>query len=85
MTSIGDDGIPPVALRIQAGAPFRLHWTRDNWGSVEDSRSTPTSLGIETLDIVTPPKGSSPIRFTFFWTDARRWEGRDFEVAVLRS
>jgi glucoamylase len=69
-------------LRIQAGAPFLLHWTRDGWGTAEDSRSTPTALGIEYLDIVTPPKGSSPIRFTFFWIDAGTWEGRDFEVAV---
>ena len=35
------------ALRIQAGAPFLLHWTRDDWGTTEDSRSTPTPLGIE--------------------------------------
>ena len=41
-------------LRIQAGAPFLLHWTRDDWGTVEDSRSTPTPLGIEYFDIVHP-------------------------------
>ena len=29
--------------------------------------------------------GGPGIRFTFFWTDAGRWEGRDFEVPVLRS
>ena len=72
-------------LRIQAGAPFLLHWTRDNWGTAEDSHSSPTALGIEYLDIATPPKGSGPIRFTFFWTDAGCWEGRDFEVAVRGS
>ncbi len=72
-------------LRIQAGAPFLLHWTRDDWGAMEASRSTPTALGIEYLDIAGPPKGSGPIRFTFFWTDAGRWEGRDFEVAARGS
>jgi glucoamylase len=72
-------------LRIQAGAPFLLHWTRDNWGTAEDSRSTATPLGIEYLDINTPTDRSGPIRFTFFWPDAGRWEGREFEVAVLGS
>ena len=32
-------------LRIQAGAPFLLHWTPDDWGTTEDSHSTPTSVG----------------------------------------
>ena len=73
-----------TTLRIQAGAPFLLHWTRDDWHTVEDSHSTPTALGIEYLDIANPPKGSGPIRFTFFWPDAGRWEGRDFEVAVRK-
>ena len=72
-------------LRIQAGAPFLLHWTRDNWGTVEDSRSTPTALEIEYLDIVTPPPQGGRIRFTFFWIDAGTWEGRDFEVVVRGS
>jgi glucoamylase len=72
-------------LRMQAGAPFLLHWTRDNWGTVEDSRSTPTALGIEYLDIGILPQQGGRIRFTFFWTDAGRWEGRDFEVAVRGS
>jgi glucoamylase len=72
-------------LRIQAGAPFLLHWTPDDWGVTEDSHSTPTSLGIDYLDINTLPRQGGRIRFTFFWTDAGTWEGRDFEVAVLRS
>jgi glucoamylase len=72
-------------LRIQAGAPFLLHWTRDDWATTEDSRSTPTPLGIEYFDIATPPQRSGRIRFTFFWMEAGRWEGRDFEVAVRWS
>ena len=72
-------------LRIQAGAPFLLHWTRNDWGTTEDSRSTTTSLGVDYLDIDILPRQSGRIRFTFFWTDAGRWEGRDFEVAVRGS
>jgi glucoamylase len=72
-------------LRVQAGAPFLLHWTRDDWGTVEESHSTSTALGIEYLDIAIPSRQSGRIRFTFFWTDAGRWEGRDFEVSVPES
>jgi glucoamylase len=72
-------------LRVQAGAPFLLHWTRNDWDTVEDSRSTPTPLGIEYFDIVPRPPQGGRIRFTFFWTDPGRWEGRDFEVAVRGS
>ncbi len=69
-------------LRIQAGAPFRLHWTRDEWLTTADTVSTPTALGIEYVDIPTSPGGKGVVRFTFFWTDAGRWEGRDWRVAV---
>ena len=76
---------PGSILRIQAGAPFLLHWTRDDWGTTEDSHSTPTPLGIGYLDIALLPEPGGRIRFTFFWTDAGRWEGKDFEVAVVGS
>ncbi|MBE0606897.1 MAG: glucan 1,4-alpha-glucosidase [Deltaproteobacteria bacterium] len=72
-------------LRIQAGAPFLLRWTRNDWGAVEDSHSTPTALGIDYVDIATRPSRGGRIRFTFFWTDAGTWEGRDFEVTVRGS
>jgi glucoamylase len=72
-------------LRIQAGAPFLLHWTRNDWGTTEDSHSTPTALEIEYVDIPILLQQTGRIRFTFFWTDAGRWEGRDFEVAVRGS
>ncbi|MBP2689215.1 MAG: glycoside hydrolase 15-related, partial [Deltaproteobacteria bacterium] len=64
-------------LRIQAGTPFLLHWTQDDWGTSEDSHSTPTALGIEYFDIDIQRRQSGRIRFTFFWTDAGTWEGRD--------
>jgi glucoamylase len=72
-------------LRIQAGAPFLLHWTRDDWGTAEDSRSAPTPLGVDYYDIPTPPRQGGRIRFTFFWMESGRWEGRDFEVAIRDS
>src|SRR5262249_51362684 len=69
-------------LRIQVSAPFRVRWTIDEWQHVHDTRSTPTALGVEFVDIVVPQEQRSPARFTFFWPADERWEGRDFQVAV---
>lgn len=69
-------------LRIQAPASFRLHWSRDEWQTVEETLSRSTALGIHYLDIPVPLEQRPPIRFTFFWAQSSRWEGRDYEVAV---
>ncbi len=71
-------------LRVQAPSPFQLHWSRDEWQTVQETPSHPTALGIEFVDIPIPPTQRAPIRFTFFWTARNRWEGRDYEVAVLQ-
>lgn len=69
-------------LRIQAAAAFRLRWTADCWQTITDSVSTPTGLGSEYVDIAVRPGQRAPIQFTFFWTQAEHWEGRDFRVEV---
>ena len=71
-----------ATLRVQAAAPFQLHWTRDEWQTVHDNSSSSTALGIEFVDILVPDTQQVPIRFTFFWTAANRWEGRDYVVEV---
>jgi glucoamylase len=70
-------------LRIQAPAPFRLHWSADEWQTPQDAPSSPTTLGIEFVDIAIPPGQRAPIRFNFFWTESGRWEGRDYAVTVV--
>jgi hypothetical protein len=35
------------------------------------------------VDIQVPPAQRAPVRFTFFWTVAGRWEGRDFQVGTV--
>jgi glucoamylase len=69
-------------LRIQAGSPFRLRWTLDEWQQIQDSDSIPIATGHSYVDIHALPKHSGLIRFTFFWTTDARWEGQDFEVGV---
>ncbi len=69
-------------LRIQAPAAFRLRWSADEWRTVNDTPSTSTSLGVEFVDLPVPKGPAAPLRFTFFWTEANHWEGRDYAVAV---
>ncbi len=72
-------------LRVQASAPFLLHWTNNEWSEVTDTRSQDTSLGIYFADIVVARDQAAPIRFTFLWTDENRWEGMDYTVQVKRQ
>jgi glucoamylase len=73
---------PGTTLRIQAPAPFRLRWSQDEWQATQDASATATALNIHYVDISVALGQRSPLRFTFFWTIGRRWEGRDYEVAI---
>ena len=68
-------------LRIQAGSPFLLHWTADEWTHYSDTHSNRTSLDIEFVDLPVPEKPDT-IRFTFLWLTENRWEGKDYEIKV---
>jgi glucoamylase len=69
-------------LRVQVPAPFRLHWTCDEWHTVKDTPSSGTVLGIEFVDIPIAAAQRAPARFTFFWNKRNAWEGRDYVVEI---
>jgi glucoamylase len=69
-------------LRIQATAPFMLHWSRDGWLHSTDTRSEATSLGISFVDIRTASGERAPVTFTFKWLDEDRWDGKDYTVEI---
>ncbi len=69
-------------LRIQAASPFRLRWTSDEWNPPHDTASAAIGTGHSYVNISVPPEQRAPVRFTFFWTEGDRWEGRNYEVAV---
>jgi hypothetical protein len=35
------------------------------------------------VDIPIAPGQAAPIRFTFFWPEVGRWEGRDFQIEMV--
>jgi len=69
-------------LRVQVLASFRLHWTGDEWRTVNDKASAATIFGVEFVDIPITPAQRAPLRFTFFWPESNSWEGRDYLVEV---
>jgi glucoamylase len=74
---------PGYLLRILACAPFRLHWSRDGWQTADDLFSCSTTVGMEFVDIPIDHPQQAPIRFTFLWPAACRWEGCDYTVEVV--
>ena len=70
-------------LRIETLAATRIHWSADDWNSVQDLSSHDTGLGVHIADL--PTEGlaeGARIRFTFHWLEADRWEGEDFVVLI---
>ncbi|MCI4360897.1 MAG: glycoside hydrolase family 15 protein, partial [Thermoplasmata archaeon] len=73
---------PARPLRVLAGAAFVLRWSTDGWTTIAETRSTATDLGLDFVDLPAPTEVGRLMRFTFYWPEADRWEGRDFEVTV---
>ncbi len=71
-------------LRIETMSKAIIHWSIDDWKTVHDIENSRQILGIYFSDLPTEslPEGSQ-IRFTFYWPDANRWEGTDFEIHVI--
>ena len=62
-------------LRIQVPAPFRLHWSGDEWQTVKDTPSSATTLGVEFVDI--PIRSAAAGADTlYFFLDGKRPLGR---------
>ncbi len=70
-------------LRLNLLSPARVHWSIDNWTSVQDTETHDTGLGIHTLNLPTAslPVGGQVV-FTFYWLEEKRWEGTDYQVTV---
>jgi glucoamylase len=70
-------------LRIQTLAPTIVHWSVDDWATLEDTPSRDTGLGEFVTDL--PTESLVPgavLALTFHWPAAGTWEGRDFRIVV---
>ncbi|HKG95812.1 MAG TPA: glucan 1,4-alpha-glucosidase [Gemmatimonadaceae bacterium] len=75
-----------TTLRLETLAPALVHWSADGWRTARDAESADSGLGVWYADLSTAslPEGAA-LRFTFYWPQARRWEGADFVVEVGRG
>jgi glucoamylase len=70
-------------LRVLADAPFTLHWSTDNWQTWGDTKSARNSLEIDFIDLNEAAcNAGTTLWFTFFWTSANHWEGRNYQIHV---
>ena len=71
---------PGAVLRIIAGAAFRLRASDDGWRTAKTFDSQGSGLGLEYVDLAPLDRVGPTWKFTFYWPEGDRWEGRDFEV-----
>jgi glucoamylase len=70
-------------LRIEVNAAGRLHWTANEWVSTADAEFADEGLGVYAHEFAAGElKTGEVLKFTFYWNDAARWEGRDFAIAI---
>jgi hypothetical protein len=70
-------------LRFELSSPGIVHWTFNQWDSVEDTRTVQVQRGLHAAELPTVClKPGSRVDFTFYWPQASRWEGEDFQVRV---
>jgi len=70
-------------LRIETLAQATVHWSDDGWRTLHDTSTQDTGLGVYLADLPTSQLAPGTVlTFTFFWSDAARWEGVDFGIVV---
>jgi glucoamylase len=70
-------------LRVETLAPAVVHWSVDGWRTARDTPTRDTTLGVHVCDLGTRDlRGGDRVDLTFYWPEADRWEGVDFEVCI---
>ena len=70
-------------LRIIVEQSANIHWSVDAWATTGVLDTSACGLGMHWADLPTAPlPPGTRVVFTFHWTVANRWEGRDFSTAV---
>jgi glucoamylase len=70
-------------LRIETAHPARLHWTANEWATVNDTELLDEGLDVYAWEFPAGEfKTGEVLKFTFYWTQSGNWEGRDFNIAI---
>ncbi|HUD46929.1 MAG TPA: glycoside hydrolase family 15 protein [Candidatus Baltobacteraceae bacterium] len=75
---------PGKTLRVILGAEADITWTSDNWAKKNQTlTSYNDGLNLWFADFpVASLESGAGVEFTFFWTAARKWEGRNWRVTI---
>ncbi len=70
-------------LRVETLSPAVIHWSPDDWRSVQDTPTRDGGVGLHIAELPTDalPAGAV-VRFTLFWKNEGRWEGTDYAVVI---
>ncbi len=70
-------------LRLDVWAPAKVHWSPDEWHTVEETVTEDPHLGVHWARLNTGDlKPGTKVQFTFFWPGENRWENRNYELSV---
>ncbi|HEY6162446.1 MAG TPA: glucan 1,4-alpha-glucosidase, partial [Bacteroidia bacterium] len=73
-------------LRIECWAQATVRWTTDNWVTVHETQTLDSGLGNHFADIDTSKLDfEHPVAYTFYWHEAQKWEGKDFNLTIERN
>ncbi len=72
-----------LKLRIEVLVPAIVHWSIDEWITINDTPTRDTQLGLQTADIDVSNSGEGgKILFTFYWKNSNNWECSDYSVII---
>jgi glucoamylase len=70
-------------LRVETLSAAIVHWSFDGWRTVRETATRDTTLGVHVCDLPTRDLGVDDlIELTFYWPEATRWEGVNFQVCI---
>jgi glucoamylase len=71
------------ALRIETLMPAVVHWSTDDWQSVQDLETSDSGLGMHIADLdTTKLVPGTKVSFTLYWPAEKRWEGVNYMVEI---
>jgi glucoamylase len=71
-------------LRVIVAAKATIVWSGDHWATSNKSDTINCNgLNLWFADLQTEELPSdSVVEFTFFWFEAQRWEGRNWQISI---
>jgi glucoamylase len=70
-------------VRIETNTAAMVHWSTDNWVTMQDSDSVETGFGLYYTDIPSKLLKGEKLDFTFYWPESGNWENKNYTITIL--